>query len=72
MKNLATQHCVPCEGGVEPLKEEELKNLIAGIKQFPEVMMTAEIPLKKIKSRERLEYEEEKPVHKLILPKRFK
>ena len=53
-------------------EEEELKNLIAGIKQFPEVMMTAEIPLKKIKSRERLVYEEEIPVQKLISPKRFK
>lgn len=46
--------------------EEELKSLITGIKQFPEVIMTAEIPLKKIKSRERLVYEEEKPVQKLM------
>ena len=53
-------------------EEDELKNLIAGVKQFPEVLMTAEIPLKKIKSRERLVYEEEKPVQKLISPKRFK
>jgi len=53
-------------------EEEELKNLIAGIKQFPEVIMTAEIPLKKIKSKERLVYEEEKSVQKLISPKRFK
>jgi hypothetical protein len=53
-------------------EENELKNLIAGVKQFPEVLMTAEIPHKKIKSRERLVYEEEKPVQKLISPKRFK
>lgn len=53
-------------------EEEELKNILAGIKQFPEVIMTAEIPLKKIKSKERLVYEEEKPVQKLISPKRFK
>ena len=53
-------------------EEEELKNLVAGIKEFPEVMMTAEIPLRKIKSKERLVYEEEKPVQRLISPKRFK
>lgn len=53
-------------------EEEELKNLTSAIKQFPEVMMTAEIPLKKIKSKERLVYVEEKIVQKLISPKRFK
>ncbi len=52
--------------------DEDLRSLIAGIKNFPEVMMTAEIPLKKIKSKERLIYEEEKIVQKLISPKRFK
>lgn len=52
-------------------KGEELKNLTAAIKQFPEVMMTAEIPLKKIKSKERLVYVEEKIVQKLISPKRL-
>lgn len=51
--------------------EDETKNLIEGIKEFPEVVMTAEIPLKKIKSKERLVYEEEIPVQKLISPKRF-
>lgn len=53
-------------------EEEEIKQLMEGIKQFPEVVMTAEIPLKKIKSKERLVYEEEKPVQKLISPKRFR
>jgi len=54
------------------LEADEIKNMMEGIKQFPEVMMTAEIPLKKIKSKERLVYEEDKPVQKLISPKRFK
>lgn len=53
-------------------EEEEMKNLMEGIREFPEVVMTAEIPLKKIKSKERLVYEEEKPVQKLISPKRFR
>ena len=50
---------------------EDLKNLIEGIKQFPEVVMTAEIPLKKIKSKDRLIYEEEKPVTKLMTRKKI-
>jgi hypothetical protein len=41
------------------------------IKMFPEVVLTAEIPLKKIKSKERLVYEEKKPPRQLIPPKRF-
>ena len=49
---------------------EDLKKLIEGIKQFPEVVMTAEIPLKKIKSKDRLIYEEEKPVTKLMTRKK--
>jgi hypothetical protein len=53
-------------------EEESVKALVEGIRQFPEVMMTAEIPLKKIRSKERLVYEEEKKVQKLISPKRFK
>jgi hypothetical protein len=51
---------------------EDIKTLIEGIKAFPEVIMTAEIPLKKIKSKERLVYEEERVVHKLISSKHFK
>ena len=51
---------------------EGMDSLVNGIKQFPEVMMTAEIPLKKIKSKERLIYEEERPSHHLINKKRFK
>jgi hypothetical protein len=51
---------------------DETKNLIAGIKQFSEVMMTAEIPLKKIKNKDRLVYEEERPSHKLFSTKKFK
>ena len=51
---------------------EAVENLVKGIRQFPEVVMTAEIPLKKIKSKERLIYEEERPSHHLINKKRFK
>jgi hypothetical protein len=53
-------------------EDENMKELVDGIKQFPEVVMTTEIPLKKIKSKERLVYEEEKPVQKLISRKTFK
>lgn len=48
-----------------------IQNCVEQIKAFPEVLLTAEIPLKKIKSKERLVYEEEKPARKLISPKRF-
>jgi hypothetical protein len=40
--------------------DDDMKRLIEGIRQFPEVMMCAEIQPKKIKSRERLVYQEEK------------
>lgn len=43
---------------------EDLSSLLAGIKNFPEVVMTAAIPLKKIKNKERLIYQEEKPRHR--------
>lgn len=46
--------------------------LIEGVKLFPEVMMVAEIPLKKIKSKERLEYREVIPVLKLMKKKLIK
>ncbi|MBP6730883.1 MAG: IPExxxVDY family protein [Chitinophagales bacterium] len=55
-------------GKFEP---DELKEVIDGIKEFPQVIMTAEIPIKKIKSKERLVYEEERVVQKLIAPKKF-
>ena len=51
---------------------DDMKDLLAGIKVFPEVVMCSEVPLKKIKSKERLTYEEETEVHKLISPKRFR
>jgi hypothetical protein len=44
----------------------QMKNLIDGVKQFPGVLMCAEIPLKKIKTKERLIYEEERPSHRLL------
>ncbi len=52
--------------------EEEMSALMNGIKQFPEVLMTAEIPLKKIKSKDRLVYREEKTIQKPVIRKRFK
>ena len=52
--------------------DDDMKNLLDGIKLFPEVVMCSEVPLKKIKSKERLTYEEETEVHKLISPKRFR
>lgn len=55
-----------------PYEAEDVDHLINGIKKLPEVMMTAEIPLKKIKSKERLVYEEERPSQRLINMKRFK
>ncbi|MFN8321850.1 MAG: IPExxxVDY family protein [Chitinophagales bacterium] len=52
--------------------EDEMGALMNGIKQFPEVVMTAEIPLKKIKSKDRLVYREEKITQKPVTRKRFK
>ena len=52
--------------------DENMSALMDGIRQFPEVVMCSEVPLKKIKSKERLSYEEEKEVQRLISPKRFK
>lgn len=33
-QNLTQQHCVPCEGGAEPLKGEELKNYISYVPEW--------------------------------------
>ena len=52
--------------------DEYVLTLMDGIKKFPEVVMCSEVPLKKIKSKERLSYEEEVEVHRLISPKRFR
>jgi hypothetical protein len=54
------------------LTDEDMQALMDGIRKFPEVVMCLEVPLKKIKSKERLSYEEEKEVHKLLTPKRYK
>lgn len=51
--------------------DEELQVLIDGIKLFPQTVMTAEVPLKKIKTRERLVYQEEKHATKLLTTKRL-
>ena len=52
--------------------EDDIKAFMDGIRQFPEVVMCLEVPLKKIKSKERLAYEEEKETQRLISPKRFR
>lgn len=52
--------------------EDDIQRLMEGIRRFPEVVMCLEVPLKKIKSKERLSYEEEKEVHKLLTQKRIK
>jgi hypothetical protein len=51
--------------------EDGMQSLMEGIRKFPEVVMCLEVPLKKIKSKERLSYEEEKEVHKLLTQKRI-
>ena len=51
---------------------EDLQKMIENIKQFPEVVMCTGIPMKKIKSKERLVYVEEKHSPKLLQNKRFK
>lgn len=51
--------------------DDELHVLMDGIKLFPDTVMIAEVPLKKIKSRERLVYREEKSAQKLLNTKRF-
>ena len=52
------------------LADDYVSSLMEAIRKFPEVVMCLEVPLKKIKSKERLSYEEEKEVHKLLTPKR--
>lgn len=52
--------------------EDEMKSLLTGVKQFPGVLMTAEIPLRKIRSKDRLIYREEKPAPKPTFKRKFK
>lgn len=49
-----------------------LADMVDAIRNLPDVLLTAEIPARKIKNRERLIYEEEKAPRKLITTKRFK
>ncbi len=53
------------------LEADEIKAVVESINGLPDVMLTAEIPVKKIKSKERLVYREEKPVQKSMI-KRIK
>ena len=52
--------------------DDSMAALRDGIKQFPQVVMCLEVPLKKIKSKERLSYQEEHEVQRLMSPRRFK
>ena len=52
--------------------DEDLQLLVESVKHFPDVVMSTEIPLKKIKSKERLVYEEEKHSPKLFQSKKIK
>ena len=52
--------------------DDDMAAFMDGIKHFPEVVMCLEVPLKKIKSKERLGYEEEIETQRLISPKRFR
>lgn len=54
------------------LETEQVATLVEGIRNLPDVLLTAEIPARKIKNRERLVYEEEKAPRRLITTKRFK
>lgn len=54
------------------LETEQVATLVDGIRNLPDVLLTAEIPARKIKNRERLVYEEEKAPRRLITTKRFK
>ena len=54
------------------LEIEQVATLVDGIRNLPDVLLTAEIPARKIKNRERLVYEEEKASRRLITTKRFK
>lgn len=49
--------------------QEKMKQLVEDIQQLPQVVMCAEIPLKKIRSRERLIYEEDKEPRKIFQQK---
>jgi len=51
---------------------EEIAKLMQGIRNFSEVVMAAEIPLNKVKSKDRLIYLEEKITPKMMKTKRFK
>lgn len=53
-------------------EEVDLRKLVESIKLLADIVMVAEIPLMKIKSKERLEYREEIPVLKLMKRKLIK
>ncbi len=50
----------------------ELKILVDGVKKFPEIILVVEVPLSKIKSKERLIYTEEKHAQRLLQTKKLK
>jgi len=52
------------------IDDSELEAQIEAISVLPNMLMCTEISLKKIKNKERLEYEEEKPTQKLMMNKK--
>lgn len=52
------------------LSDEELSDQLEAMGQLPDIMFCTEIALKKIKNKERLEYEEEKVTQKLMRGKK--
>jgi hypothetical protein len=52
------------------IPDQEMDDIIQAIKGFPEVMMSAEIPVKKLKHKDRLVCEEEKPVRRPIMTRK--
>ena len=38
MENLSTKKCIPCQGGIPPLTEEEVKKYLPQIKEDWEVL----------------------------------
>ena len=52
--------------------DNDIAGLMDSIRKFPQVVMCLEVPLKKIKSKERLSYQEEHEVQRLMSPRRFK
>lgn len=52
--------------------DDEMKDMVDNIRLFPGVLLTSEIPIRKVKHRDRLVYEEEKPARPRVHIPKFK